>query len=86
LTRGVVRIAPQNDLPYPVKNAACRLKIPFGLFARLIWQVLLQEVKEIYSLLIQVRKLSLGDKGLASSNDVPVHVLDHDENFHHIIA
>jgi hypothetical protein len=83
LTRGVVRIPPQNDLPYLVKNAVRLLKIPFGLFARLIRQVLLQDVKEINCLLLQVGKLCLGDKGLASSN-VPVHAMD--ENFHHIIA
>ena len=44
LTRAVVRIAPQDDLPDLMQNAVRLLEIPLPLFASLVRQVSLQEV------------------------------------------
>ena len=40
-----------------MENAVCLLEIPPGLFASLVGQVSLEQVEEIYSLLLQFRKL-----------------------------
>ena len=59
------------------------LEIPLALFTCLIWQVLLEKVEEINSLLVQIRKLGLCNTGLARSN-IPVHALN--EYLHHLLA
>ena len=59
------------------------LKIPLGLFASLVWQVSLENVEQINSLLLQCRKLRHGNTGLASEN-LPVHALN--EHLHNFIA
>ena len=40
-----------------MQNAVGLLKIPLGLFTSLVWQVLLQNVQEINSLLVQFGKV-----------------------------
>ena len=58
-------------------------EIPLGLFASLVRQVSLENVKEIYSLLVQFGKVRLGNTGLASGN-VPVHALN--EYLNHLVT
>jgi hypothetical protein len=77
LTRGVIRIAPQDDLSDLVQNAVRLLKIPLLLFPSLIRQVALQKVEELNSLVLQLRKLFLGNTGLAGG-DIPFHAPDED--------
>jgi hypothetical protein len=77
LTRGVIRITPQDDLPDLVQNAVCLLKNPLPLFACLVRQVPLQEVQKCDSLYLQFGKLCLWNAGLARG-DIPVHVLKED--------
>jgi hypothetical protein len=52
--RGVIRIAPKDDLPDLVQNAVRHLKIPFALFPSLVGQVALQNVKEGHSLVLRL--------------------------------
>ena len=59
------------------------LKIPLGLFASLVGQVSLENVKQINSLLLQFGKLRHWNTRLASGN-VPVHALN--EHLHNFIA
>ncbi len=49
--------APWHYLPDLVENAVGLLKIPLGLFASLVWQVSLDNVEQINSLLLQFGKL-----------------------------
>ena len=66
-----------------MENAVGLLKIPLGLFASLVWQVSLENVEQINSLLLQYGKLRHLNTGLASGN-VPVHALN--EHLHNLIA
>jgi hypothetical protein len=59
------------------------LEISLGLFICLIWQVLLEEVEECNSLLVQIWKLRLWNTGLARSY-IPVHALN--ENLHDLVT
>ncbi len=59
------------------------LEIPLPLFACLVRQVQLQEVPERNSLVLQLGKLCLWNKGLASG-DIPAHALN--EDIHHIVT
>ena len=66
-----------------MQNAVCFLKIPLALFTRLVWEVFLQEIKEVNSLLVQFWKVSHWNSGLARRY-VPVHALN--QYLHHIIT
>ena len=66
-----------------MENAVGLLKIPLGLFASLVWQVSLENVEQINSLLLQFGKLRHWNTRLASGN-VPVHALN--EHLHNLIA
>ena len=59
LTRGVIRIFRQDNILNLVQNTVCFLEIPTSLFPGLIGQILLEEIKQVNSLLVQVRKVSL---------------------------
>jgi hypothetical protein len=50
-------------------------EIPFGLFTSFIWQIFLEEIKQINSLLLQARQVSLGNFRLASIH-IPIHARD----------
>jgi hypothetical protein len=43
-----------------MQNAVSFLEIPLALFTCLVWEVFLQEIKEINSLLVQLWKVCLG--------------------------
>ncbi len=64
----VVRIAPQDDLPDLVQNAAGLLEIPLPLSPCLVRQVLLQEVEKSNSLVVQLGELCLWNTRLASGD------------------
>ena len=81
LTRAVVGIAPQDDLPDLMQDAVLLLEIPLPLFASLVRQVSLQEVKKLNSLVMQLRELILWYTGLASGN-IPFHAQN--EDIHHV--
>jgi hypothetical protein len=66
-----------------MQNAVSFLEIPLPLFTCLVWEVFLQEIKEINSLLVQLWKVCLGDTGLARG-DVPVHALN--QYLHNIVT
>jgi hypothetical protein len=85
LTRGVIRITPQDDLRLLdlLQNAVCLLKFPLPLFACLVRQVPLQEVQKCNSLFLQFGKLCLWNAGLARG-DIPVQALN--EDIHYIIT
>ncbi len=83
LTRGVIRIAPEDDLLDLVQNAVRLLGIPLTLFPSLVRQVALHNVKEGYSLVLQLRNLVLCNAGLAGG-DIPIHALN--EDIYHIIT
>ena len=83
LTQTIIWIAPQHYLPDLMENAVGLLKIPLGLFTSLVRQVLLQNVKEINSLLVQFGKVWQGNTGLACGN-VPVHALN--EYLNHLVT
>ncbi len=53
----VVRVASHHSLADLVKNAVSLFKTPFGLLTSLVWQVFLHKIKEINSLLLQLRQL-----------------------------
>ena len=57
LARTVVRIAPQHNFTDLMQDAVGLSEIPPGLFAGLVWQVSLEKVEEINSLLVQFRQL-----------------------------
>ena len=81
LTRAIVGIAPQDDLPDLVQNAVSLFEIPLPLFASLVRQVSLQEVKKLNSLVLQLGELILWYTGLASGN-IPFHAQN--EDIHHV--
>ena len=81
LTRAIVGIAPQDDLPDLVQNAVSLFEIPLPLFASLVRQVSLQEVKKLNSLVLQLGELILWYTGLASG-DIPFHARN--EDIHHV--
>ena len=83
LTRAIVGIAPQDDLPDLVQNAVGLLEFPLPLFPCLIRQVPLQDVQKSNSLFVQLGELCLWNTRLASG-DIPVHALN--ENIHHLIT
>ena len=60
-----------------MQNAVRLLKIPLALFPSLVRKVALQNVKERNSLVLQLRKLVLGNAGLAGGN-IPIHALNED--------
>ena len=72
MTRGVVRISPQDDLQDLVQNAVLLLEIPLRLFPCLVRQVPLQEVEKSNSLVLQFRELGLWNTGLVSGYN-PAH-------------
>jgi hypothetical protein len=45
LTRCVIEITPQDDLPDTVQNAVSLLKIPLAVFASLVRQIVLQKAR-----------------------------------------
>ena len=83
LTRAIVGIAPQDDLPDLVQNAVSLFEIPLPLFASLVRQVSPQEVKKLNSLVLQLGELILWYTGLASG-DIPFHALARNEDIHHV--
>jgi hypothetical protein len=58
------------------------IEIPIGPFASLVRQILLEDIQQVYSLLMQFRKLLLRNTGLARCH-MPVHALD--ENVHYLV-
>jgi hypothetical protein len=66
-----------------VKNTVCFLEIPSGLFPCLLWQILLEEIKEVNSFVMQFRKFRLWNVGMARCY-IPLHALY--ENLNHLVS
>ena len=57
MARTVVGFAPQHNFTDLMQDAVGLFENPLGLFAGLVWQVSLEKVEEINSLLVQFRQL-----------------------------